>query len=297
MYFASGSNSPSEIRGFAAIGHPVGVSAAHLSPAGEQALHELAGRGIAVFVDSGAFSEVVFKADGPPEVVRPMTEATWASVMGLYRRLAASLGSALYVVAPDRIGDQSESLRRLRRWRATLVELRQLGANIIVPIQRGLEPQAAFDAKCEQALGFDDYVRGIPSKKKATSLGELQAFVKARRPQRVHLLGMGITNRQYEAFAAAARKYGAELTCDSNLLKASVGRTNGRDNHPAERLGGRRVYTRAQDIARDCIERGVVTFDGDHRELAIALAFGGVPEGADRWALIASRLALVANAA
>jgi hypothetical protein len=289
MYFASGSNSPSEIRGFAAIGHPVGVSAAHLSPAGEQALHELAGRGIAVFVDSGAFSEVVFKADGPPVVVRPMTDATWASVMGLYRRLAASLGSALYVVAPDRIGDQGESLRRLRRWRSTLVELRQLGANIIVPIQRGDEPQARFDERVEGALGFDDYIRGIPSKKKATSLAELKAFVEARRPARVHLLGMGLTNRQFEAFATAARRYGAALTCDSNLLKASVGRTNGRANHPDERLGGRRVYTRAQDLAREVLAEGLA-FDGDHRELAVGFAFAAVPPDADRWALIERQL-------
>lgn len=295
MYFASGSNSPSEIRGFAAIGHPVGVSAAHLSPAGEAALHELAGSGVDVFVDSGAFSEVCFPPDGPPQVVRPMTQATWAEVMGLYTRLARTLGSALYVVAPDRIGDQGESLRRLKRWRSELATIRQLGANVIVPIQRGLEPQARFDERVELVLGFGDYVRGIPSKKKATSLPELQAFVEARRPERVHLLGMGVTNRLFAAFRAAATRYGAALTCDSNLLKASVGRSNGRANHPAEKLGGRRVYTRAQDIARRAVTRGLVTFEGDVRQLAIAFAFGYVH--GDRWALIEQRLGATSEAA
>ncbi len=290
IYFASGSNQPVEIAGFASIGHPVGVSAAHLSRRAESALCALRGSAVPVFVDSGAFSEVRFRDDGPPVVVRPMTDARWREVMALYVRLAEALGSQLYVVAPDCIGNQRETLSRLRRYRAQLRRVRQLGAHIIVPIQRGPARQAAFDRQCAQAIGFGDYVRGIPSKKKATSLAELEAFVDEARPARVHLLGMGVTNKQFAAFSHAATRYGATLSCDSNLLKASVGRTNGRANHPAERLRGRRVYTRAQDEARALLESGVVRRDIDPRQLAIPLAFASVPREADRWALIDTAL-------
>jgi hypothetical protein len=285
LYFASGSNQPVEIEGFARIGHAVGVSAAHLSPNGEAALHALAGRGVPVFVDSGAFSEVRFCDDGPPIVVKPMGLDAWRDVMALYERLGRTLGSQLHVVAPDRIGDQDATLSRLKRHRSELARLRALGVNIIVPIQRGPMRQAAFDRRCAHAIGFSDYVRGIPSKKKATSIEELEEFMSVARPARVHLLGMGLTNRQFPAFAAAATRYGATLTCDSNLLKASVGRNNGRGNHPAERFRGRRVYTRAQDLARDIIAAGLSEIT-EPRELAIPLAFAPIRNEADRWAII-----------
>lgn len=295
LYFASGSNQPVEIAGFARIGQPVGVSAAHLGAPGEAALRELAGSGKAVFIDSGAFSEADFPDDGPPVIVRPMSAAKWRHVMGLYLRVGRSLGSQLYVVAPDCVGDQAETLRRLRRYAPVMRELRELGVHIIVPVQRGAERQAAFDRRCAAALGFDDYVRGVPCKKKATDLAQLQAFIDEARPARVHLLGMGIRNKQFASFAAAATAHGAELSCDSNLIKGSVGWHNGRDNHPAEdgpsAPGGKgpRVYTRAQELAHAIIDAGLTSIT-DARELAIPLAFAAIPDEATRWALIEAKL-------
>ncbi len=284
LYFASGSNQPVEISGFARIGHAVGVSAAHLAEAGEAALHALAGSGVPVFLDSGAFSEADFPDDGPPIIVRPMTREQWLHVVALGTRLARSLGSQLHVVAPDCIGDQDETLRRLKRYAGAYRQIRELGAHVIVPIQRGGRPQADFDRACADVLGFDDFVRGIPLKKKATSLSDLKRYVAAVRPARIHMLGMGPRNRSFDRFAAAATKYGATLSCDSCLITSSVGRRNGRKNHPAERFGGRRVYTKAQDLAREIIAAGLSDIT-EPRELAIPLAFAPIADEAARWAL------------
>lgn len=288
-YFASGSNAPVEIQGFARIGHPVGVSCAHLKPAGEQALHQLP-PGLPTFVDSGAFSEADFPEDGPPVIVRPMTRAQWDHVMGVYERLARSRGSSLYVVAPDCVGDQAETLRRLRRYAPVMRRVRKLGTNIIVPVQRGVVRQAEFDRQCAAVLGFDDYIRGVPSKKKATSFAQYAAFLREARPKRVHLLGMGIRNRSFPRFAAVAAEVGAELFCDSCLIKGSVGKTNGRINHPAERKGGPRIYTRAQQLAQAMIAAGL-SHVRDPRELAIPLAFACIDDEARRWATIQRALA------
>lgn len=65
-WFASGSNRAGEIRGLGIVGQDVGVAAPEIlgrAPA-EAALLELAGSDVQVFVDSGAFSEVEFTAQG-----------------------------------------------------------------------------------------------------------------------------------------------------------------------------------------------------------------------------------------
>lgn len=117
IYFASGSSRPADIRGFAAIGHAIGVAAPEVSANAEAELVALAGRGIPVFVDSGAFSEVTFGAEGVT-VVAPITDADWRERLALYRRLAVALGPDVYLVAPDRIADQEETIRRMARYAA-----------------------------------------------------------------------------------------------------------------------------------------------------------------------------------
>jgi hypothetical protein len=315
-YFASGSNTPAEIRGFARLGMPFGVTAPEVSENAVAELVKLAGRGIAVFLDSGAFGEVKLNvphkcgrsekckagtcvgagtlpfADAAPfawVVVRPITDADWTRVLALYLRLAAALGSDLYLVAPDRVGDQALTLERLERYRDAVRQLRDLGANIIVPIQRGELAQADFDAAVVEVLGFDDFVRGIPSNKNAATAGEVRAFVEAVRPARVHLLGLGPRRRGFRAFAEAVTDSGAELFCDSCLICASVGHDNGRKSVASERKGGPRVYTQAQAYAHQLIDAGIAAID-DPRELGILLAFSTLEDEAQRWSVIEAQL-------
>lgn len=263
IYFASGSNRASDIRGFAAIGHAIGVAAPDVSPNAENELHELAGTGIPVFLDSGAFSEV--DKTNPTKVVKPITEAQWQKRLDLANRLAATLGEQLHVVAPDQVANQKVTLERLTRYAPELRALRSQGAHILVAIQRGELSQAEFDRRVEAILGFGDYTRALPMKKSATSTKEVRAFVKARKPARIHLLGMGIKNRLAEETLATIAKVtpDAVVTMDSNLIAASVGR----------QAAEPRLLTRARDMATKLINAGKTAIKSA-QELGIILAFG-----------------------
>lgn len=266
IYFASGSNRACEVRAFTQLDQPVGVAATELSASGERELVALAGTGQLVFVDSGAFSEVRPEG-GQLVVVKPITPERWREILALYRRLAVALGSQLYVVAPDRVGCQGTTLGRLMEHDAALRDLRALGANILVPLQGGALSLAAFDVACAAALGFNDYVRALPMKKGATTDEALVAYLRDCQPARVHLLGMGPKNRRMPSVAAAFAELSpaTELSCDSNLILANVGRTP-----------KRRPLTVARDKAAALIKRGLSPIL-DVQELGILIAFGGAP--------------------
>lgn len=262
LYFASGSNRPADIRGFDRVGHPIGVAAPEVSPAAEAELLKVK---VPVFVDSGAFSEVIFEATGV-RVVKPITDADWRVRLALYRRLAAALGSRVSLVAPDRIADQDETLRRLTTYALELRELRELGAKLLVPIQKGTRSQAAFVREVIEVLGFDDFVHAIPSKKKATTLEELAAYVLEVRPRSVHLLGLGIRNPNARAALEILACVEA-VSLDSNLIAANVGR--GRRSRP---------LTFARDIATKMIASNGSAIRSV-QELGILLCFGSAGVG------------------
>lgn len=211
-------------------------------------LAELADTGANVFVDSGAFSEVAFDPKlGRMVTVDPITDADWRERLASYRRIAQALGPRAYLVAPDKVGDQRATLRRLERYADQVRELRQLGARIIVPIQRGDMDGASFDRECTRVLGFDDYVRGIPSKKAAATVEEI-ADLSRQLPDdaRVHLLGLGPWGSRYEAVLAAVARPAELVTSDSVRIKALVGRSNGRGGKP-------RPLTRITDLVRQAL--------------------------------------------
>jgi hypothetical protein len=194
---------------------------------------------VPVFVDSGAFSEVRFDARAGRMVdCAPISHEEWVRRLDVYRQLAERLGSRVLLVAPDKVGDQGETLRRLARYAPQLRRLRDMGAQIIVPIQRGAVAPAAFDARCAEILGFGDFVRGIPSKKAAATveqIAELSAALPA--DARVHLLGLGPFGPRYRRVMAALSRPAELVSCDSNRIRALVGASNG----PG---GGPRVLTR-----------------------------------------------------
>ena len=245
-YFASGSNRPLEIRGLARAGADVGVAAPELSPAAVDELLALAGTDVLVFVDSGAFSEVKFGPAGA-EVVKPLDADHWRGVLSLYRRLAEALGDQAWLVAPDRVGDQEESLRRLERYAEEVRELHELGARVLVPVQKGALSQVEFAAAVDRVLGFTDWIPAMPCKKAATTAGELAAFVEARKPRHVHLLGLGIRSRQLPDYMAAFDN-GGTVSLDACWITANVGKTNG----PG---GGPRRLTAAREVAKSVLQR------------------------------------------
>lgn len=241
-YFPSGSNHEGEIEGFALIGANVGVAADQLTDDAVAALEKLAGTGTLVFVDSGAFGEVRF-GPGGPAIINPISDAEWRRRLALYLRLAAALGPQLFAVAPDCVGFQDVTLARLERYAADVLALHASGANVIVPLQNGLLTLAELDARVVDILGFDDFVRGIPSKKGATTTPELVGLLAARsQAKRVHLLGLGPASKRWPSVIAALERVRPELDlfCDSVLITAHVGKTNGR-------RGGPRALTKASD--------------------------------------------------
>lgn len=347
VYFASGSNHPGEIEGLSSIGFNVGVAASEVKSAeAVGALLALAGTGIRVFVDSGAFGEVDFNfpnATGRPKknrrskrqielgmvattppgglpypkrpigplILEEITPAQWRIRLETYRVLAEGLGSQVYLVAPDCVGHQDETIRRLHTYAGEIRALRKLGANIIVAMQKAvtldaqhLDPDApgiplgrlsreALDARIESILGFDDFVRGMPMRNRTTTPDEVVAFLKARpHVKRIHLLGFGPASRGY---VAALKKLASvrsdarpdlDLTCDSVLVVAHKGKTNG----PG---GGPRRLTKAEDeYWHD--ELGPESFSddtglGDYTE-AISEVASWLPRSAreqlaDRWLL------------
>ena len=242
-YFASGSNRATEIRGLAAAGADVGVAVPELSESSLVELEKLAGSEVAVFVDSGAFSEVTF-GDAGLEVVKPLTAKHWARVFDVYRRLGQALGSQLCVVAPDRVGCQATTLERLETYRDEVAELRAMGVRVLVAVQKGELDQATFASRIDQALGSTDWTPALPCKKAATTADEVAAFLAARRPGHVHLLGLGVRSSKAAAYLApfAVEGCGATVSLDSCWIAANAGRGK-----------SPRRYTRARDVAGEIL--------------------------------------------
>ena len=251
-YFASGLSDVGEVRGVTLAGYHVGISCSELRP---RLLDEVEAcvreHSVRVFVDSGAFSEVAV-VDGALVTVRPLTEADWEKRLAIYERLARSCGRNAYLVAPDKVGDQLETLARLERYAARLRALRLVhgdawfGPSLILPVQRGALPMAEFAARaCETMdLTEDDVVWGIPLKKGATSLRELTLFARSCPPDAAfHLLGMGPASPRFEAavLSILAECPEAGITCDAVRVTALVGRGG---------TSGDRPLTAAQDEVR-----------------------------------------------
>ena len=258
--FASGSNRPGQIRGLGELGVDVGVAAPEVSRPAEQEIHRLAGSDVLVFVDSGAFGEVGVGADGDLMVRKPITDQEWRRRLALYRRIARTLGRHAWLVAPDRVGCQVESLERLERYRAQVLELRELGARVLVPLQRGARSQAAIAGDVTSVLGWDGWIPALPCKKAGTSPAEVSAFLAAVTPAHVHLLGLGPRNRRIREYLESVRPHGATLSLDANWITANVGR---------RRNGQVRRFTRARDWA------GRAGFERASRDrVALLLAMG-----------------------
>lgn len=264
-YFHSGSNRPGEIRGLSAVGADVGTVALELLGCSEsvEALEALDGSDVQVFVDSGAFSEV----DDQLQVVRPIDPARWARIMALYCRLGRALGSQLWVVAPDRVGSQRETLARLEAYRPDLQLLHGLGVRILLPLQPGELDLVSFYRLASDVLGFEP-IPAFPCKKAATPSTTVADFVLGARPAHVHFLGLGPRNKAVGSYVQALRQHvdpeaDPSFSLDSNWIRANVGRQ-----------GKPRRFTAARDVATSIL--GAAAGSAAIVELAMILAHGAV---------------------
>lgn len=261
IYYASGTNKPGEIRGMARAGNDYGVAAHECLTRGCEAALVRAAKehpDRRLFIDNGAFSEVKAKG-GKLEVVRPITEEEWSRRLALMERVGRAYGNRLLIMAPDRIADQQETLRRLRWFKESgwLGRMFRTGAEIAVVLQGGELDPVAFDRAAAKALGWDGYAVAFPMMKGATPLPLVVDFLRRRPAKRVHLLGIGpkarggkgkpsaaeIRRQLFQAFPAIRWSW------DSCLICASVGRDDPRI----------RVYTTAQDLERQALHAEALT--------------------------------------
>jgi len=174
--FASGSNRVAEIRGFSRLGIPVGVSVNHLT---ETATLTIIHLHQPIFVDSGAFSEVSFER-GELHVVAPISDTEWQKRLAIYLRLAESLREKALMVAPDQVGNQQETLKRLLRYRVELAKIASTGAILLLPLQVGELSHADLFREAVRVAGVP-LTPAAPMKKAPTSNTALDQF-SARRP-------------------------------------------------------------------------------------------------------------------
>jgi hypothetical protein len=162
-----------------------------------------------LFIDSGAFSEVSTdpkqhkKAGLKPEkgvlkTVAPISEEDWAERFDLMERVGKVWGPRLMVMAPDKIADQQETLRRLRWFKRSgwLDRMRRTGAEIALVLQGGELSPLEFERKAAKALGWNGYMVAFPMKKGATRIEVIEDYMQRRAVPRVHLLGIGPKGRK-----------------------------------------------------------------------------------------------------
>lgn len=237
LVFASGSNRPGDLRGFASLGIPPGIAANECTPGCRKELERIARQSdLPIFVDSGAFSEVsadpakqvragLAPSPGVLLVVDHIDEKEWRKRLNLYHLLAKHFGSRLYAVAPDRVGDQVVTLERLERYRDEVGAIRKRGAKILLPMQGGAVSLPDFYRRASAILGFDP-VPAFPMKKAGTDPSLIVEFLRDVDVPAIHLLGMGLTNPRAQEILGLIHAVSPKLkiSMDSNLIASVVGR-------------------------------------------------------------------------
>lgn len=211
--FRSGISSKSDLRGAIEAGVPVGVVAGKLSSAAIfLTIPRYLDRGGMCFCDSGAFSSFL---TGEP--------MDWADVLQRYDSLALMTETPgnLYVVAPDKVGDQGETLRLLAAWADRLRNLITQGCKVIIPIQCGrLSGQALIDMVAG-VLQTRQFIVGIPSNRAAMPVDECRML----RHSAFHILGRVQVNGEQRARIESLRQGNPEaaITADANWLRSQLG--------------------------------------------------------------------------
>jgi hypothetical protein len=221
--YASGVNEAREVAGFALAGVPIGASAPNLREDAIQAILRAAGP---VFLDSGAFSEVKFSPKSQRmEIMNRIAPREWRRRLDIYLRAARGLGDRLSVVAPDCVGDQAETLKRLALYRPELQQLAGLGARVLIPLQVGALSHEELYAEATAVAGVP-LVPAFTMKKAVTSEDDAARFLLNVRPERIHLLGMGPQNSRAPRVVEMIGRCSplTEISMDSNRLRAVTGK-------------------------------------------------------------------------
>lgn len=214
--FRSGMSRSKDFWAAAGAGAAIGVVASELSmPLRFIGIPRFLAEGGALFIDSGAFAELA-TGEAPD----------FDKVLGVYESIADNAGHRfngvqLYVVAPDKVGDQGATLERLATYAKRVRALIDLGCKVIVPLQRGALSAVEMLDCTAAILRTREFVAGIPSNKEALSIAECASL----KHHAYHVLGRVQMNQdQLERLAALAQgNPDAEITADANWLRSRLG--------------------------------------------------------------------------
>lgn len=228
LCFRSGMSSKSDLRGAINAFAPVGVVAGALTTAQIlMTLPRYLDAGGSVFVDSGAFT-----------AARTHTAPLWEDVLRDYEALASMTDrpSGLFVVAPDKVGDQAATLALLQTHCARLCSLVEAGVNLVVPLQCGELPAATMLSAVKDLLG-PRVVAGIPSNKAAMPIADCQTL----NHYAFHVLGRVQPDDEQQARIRALRACNPQafVSADANWLRsrlALISKLTERERHQAAGL-------------------------------------------------------------
>ena len=223
--YRSGAGSISDLKGYIFSGVPVGLTCSRLSD-GQFAYippnieKEIIGYSYQqkVFIDSGAFS--VFQKSlkvGFPIVL------DFDAIMKKYLFYATFGHFAL--VMPDCIGDQEKTFELQFAYRKEIRQLVDLGADVIVPIQKGeMSPSECW--KIVSRFLSEDIRIAIPSNKEAFSYADIEDLLLSDdAPTKIHLLGFTHASRSFTQKIGKILDLSKDIdiTCDGNRLRAMLG--------------------------------------------------------------------------
>ncbi len=179
-----------------------------------------------LFFDSGAFSEI----DRQGKIVKPIN---WKDVFNLYLQAHNDYGERLYVVAPDRMGDQKESLKRLKKW---LEDGGLIFSNTIIPLQSNIYGKGRSLSLVQMYDKINDLLRGtvlehtwIPAipvtQKSPYDLNDVLTFIEEVQPERLHILGASPANPLFARFSSEISDLNPfiDISLDAQRITALVG--------------------------------------------------------------------------
>lgn len=210
--FRSGMSSKSDLRGAIEAGVPVGVVAGLLTTSAMvMVIPRYLDRGGKVFVDSGAFGAFLSGE-----------EMDWREIMSRYLTLANMTDHPenLYVVAPDKVGDQAGTMAVLEAWAPKVRALVDEGCQVIVPIQAGSLPGQEMIKRAAALLGTRRFIVGVPSNRAAMFIEECRTL----RHAAFHILGRVQADEEQIERIYALREGNpfAQINADANWLRSRM---------------------------------------------------------------------------
>jgi hypothetical protein len=265
-HYYSGMSRTGNIAAFGRERLPIGVAIQELSANAVEHLDTYYGdQGVPVFVDSGAYSEfsiplkIRARAEKAGRELTPkeqreidrvlIPDSEWDVRLAKYEAVARVLGRDAVFVAPDKVADQTETLRRMSVGAERMYDITAFGSKVLVPLQGGDMSISEFAPLAYDALGADMdrdqdvYIPAFPMNGGALGLAEVAEYLRTYKPPRVHFLGIGLQSvakdpetgeRVIDGLQRAVREHSPDtvVTIDSNVLASKSGSTGGKGGGP-----------------------------------------------------------------